>query len=112
MFDVIAVWKFEVFFWRYIVEHGGVKLIDHCCVDRVGDVIVIWCDIGCEWSECVEGSFVILFELFLYVFFDQVYGHVIWFFVHYLYIVFLGDFVELVLGFEFGELCFVVRVCD
>lgn len=35
-----------MFFWCYVIEYGCVELFDYCCVDCVGDVVVVWCDIG------------------------------------------------------------------
>lgn len=33
-------------------------------------MVVIWCDVGGEWFECVEWCFFVLVELEIYVFFD------------------------------------------
>lgn len=69
-FYIIFVWQIQVFFGCDVVEYGVVELVDYCCVDVGGDVVVVGGDVGGQWVEGVEWCFVIVFQLFVYVFFD------------------------------------------
>lgn len=90
-FYVVLVGQVQMFFGCDIVQYCCVELIDYCCVDVVGDVVVIWCDVGGQWFQCVEWCFVVDFKLFCYVFVDFVYGYMVGVFDYYLIIVISGD---------------------
>lgn len=109
-FDVVLIGKAEVFFGRYVAEHGATVPADHRGSDAGSEVVVARSDIGGQRPKRVEGSFVAPFELLLHVLVYHVHGHVTRAFVHDLAAAFPGSFGQAALDFEFGELRRVVSV--
>lgn len=89
---ILVVGQVQVFFGGDVVEYCSVVLVDYCCIDCVGDVVVIGGDVGGQWFQCVEWCFIVFVQLFVYVFFDQLYWYVVGVFDYGLYVVFLCDF--------------------
>lgn len=112
LFDIFFVGQVEMFFWCDIVQYGVVELVDYCCVDIGGEMVVVWCDISGEWFQGVEWCFVVVFQLFGYIVVDYLYWYVVRVFNYYLYVIFSGDFCQFVEGVQFGKLCFIVGILN
>src|ERR1700674_3724764 len=99
-----------MFFGRDVAKHGGAVPSDHGRADGGGDVVVAGSDVGNQWAERVEGSFVAEFDFFFDLLLDLVHGDVAGAFDHDLYVVLPGLFGEFAQSFEFGKLGFVTGV--
>ena len=109
---VVAIRQAEVLLRRDVAQHRRAVPADHRGADRRRDVVVSGCDVGGQRAERVEGRFTAPIELLLHVLFDEVHGNVPRAFVHHLHVVLPGDPVQLTLGFQLGELRFVIGVRD
>ncbi|MCG3163192.1 MAG: hypothetical protein JMDDDDMK_04575 [Acidobacteria bacterium] len=112
VFHVFPVGQAQVLFRRDVTEHRRAEPSDHRCADGRRDVIVAGRDVSSERAERVKRRFVARRKLLVHVLFDQMHRDVAGAFDHHLAIHLPGDLRQFAQRFKFGELGFVVRVCD
>ena len=80
-----------MFFRGNVTEHSRSIPTDHGGTDATGDVVVSWCDVGCQRSQCVKRRFATGFQLFFHIFFDHMHRNVTGTFDHGLDFMLPGD---------------------